>query len=122
MKNERYSIEVWEDYILFHGSMTIEEAFDFMNFFEKKGFNEVSIGEENSCLCLMKIDEEKEKSEFQKSNEASEEFYEEMMEDKNKEIIILKEQNKNLTSLVRQLINQGSSKKITKEETENGHC
>jgi len=58
MKNERYSIEVSEDIVVIHGKLTIEEAFDFLNFFEKKGFDEVVVGHENSCLRLLKKNEQ----------------------------------------------------------------
>jgi hypothetical protein len=52
MIRERYSIEVGEGIVEIHGKLTIEEAFDFLNFFEKKGFDEVGVGDENSCLRL----------------------------------------------------------------------
>jgi flagellar motility protein MotE (MotC chaperone) len=40
-----------------YGDLTIEEAFDFLSFFERKGYKSVVIGEENSTLRMMKIDQ-----------------------------------------------------------------
>lgn len=55
MRNERFNIEVSDDCVCFYGDeMSVEEVFDFINYFEKKGFNKVVDGIENSILCLMK--------------------------------------------------------------------
>jgi uncharacterized protein with von Willebrand factor type A (vWA) domain len=40
--DERYSIEVNDEAVVIYGDISIEEAFDFMNFFEKKGFKSLS--------------------------------------------------------------------------------
>jgi hypothetical protein len=53
MNGERYSIEVSDGVVTIHGKLTIEEAFDFLNFYDKKGFDEVTWGDENSCLRLI---------------------------------------------------------------------
>lgn len=58
MIGERYSIYVYDGIVIIYGSLTIEETFDFINYFEKKGFNEVGVGDENSTLLLRKTDYE----------------------------------------------------------------
>ena len=52
----RYSIEVDEEIVEIYGNLTIEEAFDFLNFFDKKGYKTLTIGSENSTLRLWKKD------------------------------------------------------------------
>ncbi len=51
---ERYSMEVNDDCVKIYGTLTIEETFDFLNFFEKKGFNSIGIGYQNSSLMMYK--------------------------------------------------------------------
>lgn len=114
MIDERYSIQVADDYILFHGNMTIEEAFDFMNFYEKKGFNEVSIGEENSCLCLMKRDrQEEERSEIKKELDDVVKFHNERIKEFHTEKDDLRRRIVELESLIKTLLNTVN---------ENNHC
>lgn len=55
--HERYSMEVNDEIVEFHGELTIEETFDFLSFFEKKGYKSVVRGSENSTLRMMKIDQ-----------------------------------------------------------------
>jgi len=54
--HENYSIEVNDDFVEIYGDLTIEETFDFLNFFDKKGYKSVIIGCENSTLRMMKKD------------------------------------------------------------------
>lgn len=56
--NERYSIEVNEDCVVIYGDLTIEETFDFLNFFDRKGYKSVVIGTDNSTLRLIKKGQE----------------------------------------------------------------
>lgn len=53
---ERYSIEVTEESVEIYGELTIEETFDFLSFFERKGYKSVILGTENSTLHLLKKD------------------------------------------------------------------
>lgn len=55
--NERYSIEVNDEIVEIYGDLTIEEAFDFLSFFERKGYKSVVLGSENSTLRMMKRDQ-----------------------------------------------------------------
>lgn len=52
----RYSIEVTEEIVEIYGDLTIEETFDFLIFFERKGYQSVISGHQNSSLRMMKID------------------------------------------------------------------
>ena len=51
---ERYSIEVNDEVVEIYGDLTIEEAFDFLSFFERKGYKSVVLGSENSTLRMMR--------------------------------------------------------------------
>lgn len=55
--SERYSIEVYEDSVEIYGELTIEETFDFLSFFERKGYKSVILGKENTTLHLLKRDQ-----------------------------------------------------------------
>lgn len=55
--HERYSIEVNDESVEIYGELTIEEAFDFLSFFERKGYKSVILGTENSTLHLLKRDQ-----------------------------------------------------------------
>ena len=54
---ERYSIEVTDEIVEIYGDLTIEEAFDFLSFFERKGYKSVVLGSENSTLRMVKRDQ-----------------------------------------------------------------
>lgn len=58
--HERYSIEVNDEVVEIYGDLTIEEAFDFLSFFERKGYKSVVLGSENSTLRMMKRDQQEE--------------------------------------------------------------
>lgn len=58
--HERYSIEVTDEVVEIFGDLTIEEAFDFLSFFERKGYKSVVLGSENSTLRMMKRDQKEE--------------------------------------------------------------
>lgn len=55
--HERYSIQVDEESVEIYGELTIEEAFDFLSFFERKGYKSLILGTENSTLHLLKKDQ-----------------------------------------------------------------
>jgi myo-inositol-1-phosphate synthase len=57
---ERYSIEVTDEIVEIYGDLTIEEAFDFLSFFERKGYKSLVLGSENSTLRMMKRDQKEE--------------------------------------------------------------
>lgn len=55
---ERYSIEVNDCLVEIRGTLTIEEAFDFLNFFDKKGYTNVVEGDQNSTIRMLKMNKE----------------------------------------------------------------
>ena len=57
---ERYSIEVNDESVEIYGELTIEETFDFLSFFERKGYKSVILGTENSTLHMLKRDQKEE--------------------------------------------------------------
>lgn len=57
---ERYSIEVNDESVEIYGELTIEETFDFLSFFERKGYKSVILGTENTTLHLLKRDQSEE--------------------------------------------------------------
>ncbi len=57
---ERYSIEVTDESVEIYGELTIEETFDFLSFFERKGYKSVILGTENSTLHMLKRDQAEE--------------------------------------------------------------
>jgi type I site-specific restriction-modification system R (restriction) subunit len=113
MIGERYSIEVSEGLVVIHGKLSIEEAFDFLNFFEKKGFDEVGIGQENSALCLYNnkaIYGDKDEEPVIPEKDIWESFYEE----KSKENEKLRERIKQLERLIKQLLDPKSFIEVAK--------
>lgn len=75
--HERYSIEVNDDFVIICGDITIEEAFDFINFFDKKGFKSLSNGPYESALCLRRLSIDEVDQQVKKmEHENSEKFYE----------------------------------------------
>lgn len=57
---ERYSIEVTDEFVDIYGELTIEETFDYLSFFERKGYKAVVIGADNSTLRMMQKDQKEE--------------------------------------------------------------
>jgi hypothetical protein len=53
---ECYSVECRENSVLIHGYLTIDDAFDLLHYFRKRGFTCLTPGDENSALYLTKID------------------------------------------------------------------
>lgn len=54
--DEMYSIKVNEENVEIYGTLTVEETFDFLNFYEKKGYKSVIMGSGGSTLCMSKDD------------------------------------------------------------------
>lgn len=57
---ERYSIEVTDEVVEIYGNLTIEEAFEFLIFFDRKDYKSVILGSENSTIRMMKRDQKEE--------------------------------------------------------------
>lgn len=123
--NERYSIEVNDEKVIIYGDLSIEETFDFLNFYEKKGYRTVSWGYENSTLLMLhkelsealKTEEEKE---AEKRKESSEGLYEKWYEDEKLEHVKTKSRVKELESLVKTICDD-KSERIKNLQKENEH-
>lgn len=50
--DERYSIKVSDEVVEIYGDLSIEEAFDFINFFDKKGFKSLKGDHDNYTLSM----------------------------------------------------------------------
>lgn len=73
MREGRYSIEVDEEIVEIYGNITVEEAFDFINFFDRKGYKTLTTGSENSTIRLWKKDYHEFVAEMRKKEQAEEE-------------------------------------------------
>lgn len=91
----KYEIYATEQDIKIYGDLTIEEAFDFLNYFEKKGFNVITSGQQNSTLHFSHSNNEKS---TQVKEDANCIF--ELIEMKNK-LLKLEQQNKELRDLIK---------------------
>lgn len=54
MIQDKYSIHVNEEEVLIFGELTIREAFDFLSFYEREGYTQVTLGQDNSTLRILK--------------------------------------------------------------------
>ena len=82
MDDERYSLEVGNDYVLIYGELSIREAFDFLSFFDQQGFKYFTCGHENSTLLLKKETEAELKKEI---SENKSQMYFNILTEKNEE-------------------------------------
>lgn len=118
MSGERYTIEVHDDFVEIHGDLTIEEAFDYMNFFEKKGFKSLISGWENSTILLSRKGvEEKCQELLEKEHIQSEAFYEQLYGQQQEKEKALNRRIDELESLMRLMFSDESDKvnKLRKE-------
>lgn len=58
---EKYTIEVSDDLVQITGTLTIREAFDFLNFFEREGYGILEEGEYGNTLTMRKGSAEEER-------------------------------------------------------------
>ncbi len=124
--DERYSIEVNESYVEICGEITIEEAFDFINFFEKKGFKSLRSGFDEDCIICMSRTAIEEKIEHQKKIEAAEDekFYEKLYEESTEKNHVLQNRIMHLESLIKDLMTEEKIKqsRILRENEELKRC
>lgn len=120
MREERYSIEVSDDFVEIHGDLSIEEAFDYMNFFDKKGYKSLRTGWENSTLLLARKDIAQKQEEIrQEAAKQSEAMYEQFYQSERKEHDKTKERVRQLEDLMKQLMSEEYQKyKALKEEND----
>jgi hypothetical protein len=75
MGNERYSIEVSDNSIIIYGDLSIEETFDFLNFFDRKGFKSITNGDDNSALYMRRKSIEEAGREIQQQEHIESELF-----------------------------------------------
>ena len=54
MSKERYTIEVSDEFIKITGTLSIREAFDFLNFFDREGYGILEGDEYGTTICMRK--------------------------------------------------------------------
>lgn len=111
---EKYSIEVNEDYIEIFGDLTIEETFDFLNFFEKKGFKSVVNGYENSSLRMTKIGQDEIRdNEYISSLKEDIKFYKDLLEKEKSFHAFSKKKLSDVENLLKTLMEESKDKTLT---------
>lgn len=116
MNDIRYTIEVFERTVEIFGRIPIDDLFDFIDQFKKKGFNEVIEGCEESTIRIFKNDLIKNKQDEQIEKNIYETFYEE----EKKENESLKNRISQLESFFKLLLKcgEGDSDKNIKDLSE----
>lgn len=108
---ERYSIEANDESIMIYGDLSIEEAFDFLSFFERKGFNRLTLGSENSTLSLMRKSIKEVQDEVKKvEHEESEKYYENLYKNKCEQMQEVCKKKLELESLIKEIMTDKSDR------------
>lgn len=111
MRDERYSIEVSDDSVVIYGDLTIEETFDFINFFDKKGFKSITSGIENSSLYLRRKSIEESVEEVRRVEHVeSEKFYQGLYDQAKDRIKKLEKDVLSLEQLIKDLMTDEKKK------------
>ena len=126
MSKEKYKIEVSEDCVEIMGTLTIREAFDFLNFFEREGYTTLEDWGERTTLYMRKRDLDQErKDEIIKNSVENNGFYQEQYSSEKIQNEQLRKKISELESLIRGIMVEESDKvkslkqKITKLEQYN---
>lgn len=108
--DERYTIRVSEEKVEIEGTLTIREAFDFLNFFDREGFNTIEDGD-HTCLCFRKRDIDEERRQFIiKNNLESEKTYQLLYDQETEKNKKLSKKIDELDFLIRNLMAEESDK------------
>jgi len=120
--DERYSIEVSDDCVLIYGHLSIEEAFDFLNFFDKKGFKSIDLGVDSSTLRFRRKSIEESEQEIREAeHKSSEAFYEGLYEESKKQVEKLGQKIRQLENFIKELMQTEQEKyaRLAKENEAN---
>lgn len=109
--SERYTVIVGDEMIEVEGQLTITEAFDFLSFFDRQGYNRL-IACDGNCLTLYKMDFEKEKEIEQSDREkdliSTLNHKQRIIEQSELELNEQKDKTKQLESLIKELMSESS--------------
>jgi len=109
--DEIYSIQVCGEVVEIYGDLTIEEAFDFINFFDKKGYKSLVLGNENSTIRMMRKNREEIRCETRKKEtEEEESMYYRLYESEKQEHEKTKNKLKQAESLLKEFTTEASDK------------
>jgi len=109
--DERYSIEVNDDYVVIYGDLTIEEAFDFLNFFDKKGYKSLSSVYDKASICMSRNSIEQKQEEIRKAeHESDEKFYENLYQESKERVKKLERDILSLEQLIKDLMTDEKKK------------
>lgn len=102
MMDERYKIEVSDEAVEITGTLTIREAFDFLNFFEREGYTTLEDWSEHSTLYMRKRDLDQELTDrVNKETREEIKFTQERYEIEKQLTQVLKEKVANLEEMIR---------------------
>ena len=119
MKDERYTIQVSDNFVEIKGDLTIEEAFDYINFFDKKGFKSITSGWDNSTMLLSRKGVEEKWEEIEKKERIeSESMYENLYKQLQEKERISKRKIEELENLMRAMFSD-ENEKVKKLQEEN---
>jgi len=119
--DERYSIEVNDDAVVIWGDLSIEETFDFLNFFDKKGYKSLTHGYENSTIYMRrKSIEQAEEAVRIAEHVNTEKFYENLYDESKERIKKLEKDILSLEQLIKDLMTDEKKKqaRIQRENDE----
>jgi hypothetical protein len=114
--SDKYTIEVSDEFVKITGTLTIREAFDFMNFFDREGYQILESEEYGTTLCMRKgsVEEERKAQINQETLVHLELIKEELKEEKEKSESKIKELNQkviDLEGLLRQVVGESKQNK-----------
>jgi hypothetical protein len=104
-QDHKYTIEVYEEYVEIDGTLTMEEAFDWLNYFDKKGF--CTLEQSESTLCISKY---KTEDKILREEKLINNLLKVDIEQKDNEILLLKQSVKNKDLFVKQTLSDCSEK------------
>lgn len=109
--HERYSIEVNEDAVIIYGNLSLEEIFDFLNFFDKKGFKSITNGIENSTIYMRRKSIEQSEEEVRRVEHVeNEKFYQSLYDTEKERVKKLEKDILYLENLIKQLMTDEKTK------------
>ena len=104
----RYSIDVNDADVTIYGSLTFEEAYDFLSFFERKGYDSLSTSamDNNCCMYFSKKSKD-----IKKEQNDDDSLYKNLYEFKSSKNIELENKIIELEDLIKKLIDRENSEK-----------